>query len=105
VNYAASVIPEIVDEILSIDNANRWGFMHELGPFERWDALGVRQSVSRMQAEGMQVTPWVLEMLEAGIESFYQREGGRWSATTTAPQAFRSAGSAAISIPPSSSRD
>jgi len=75
VNYAASVIPEVADDILSIDNANKWGFMHELGPFERWDALGVRQSVSRMQAEGMQVTPWVLEMLAAGVESFYQREG------------------------------
>jgi len=75
VNYAASVIPEIADDILSIDNANQWGFMHELGPFERWDALGVRQSVSRMQSEGMQVTAWVLEMLEAGVESFYQREG------------------------------
>jgi len=77
VNYAASVIPEVADDILSIDNANKWGFMHELGPFERWDALGVRESVSRMQAEGTQVPPWVLEMLEAGVESFYQREGAQ----------------------------
>lgn len=77
VNYAASVIPEIADDILSIDRANRWGFMHELGPFERWDALGVRASAARMEAEGIQVTPWVLEMLESGVESFYQREGGQ----------------------------
>ena len=75
VNYAASVVPEIAEDILSIDNANKWGFMYELGPFERWDALGVRESVSRMEAEGMSVTPWVMEMLESGAESFYQREG------------------------------
>jgi 3-hydroxyacyl-CoA dehydrogenase len=77
VNYAASVIPEIADDIPSIDNANQWGFMHELGPFERWDALGVREAVARMQAEGKPVTPWVLEMLEAGAETFYQREAGQ----------------------------
>jgi 3-hydroxyacyl-CoA dehydrogenase len=77
VNYAASVIPEIADDILSIDHAVKWGFMQELGPFERWDALGVRESAERMEAEGMQVTPWVLEMLEAGAESFYQREKGQ----------------------------
>ncbi len=77
INYAAQVLPEIADDILAIDNANRWGFMHEIGPFERWDALGVRESVERMKAEGMGVAPWVLEMLEAGIESFYQRENGR----------------------------
>jgi len=70
-NYAASVIPEIADDIVSIDNANKWGFMHELGPFEIWDALGVAESVARMEAEGMEVTPWVKEMLAAGHTSFY----------------------------------
>ena len=58
-NYAAHVVPEIADDILSIDNANKWGFMHELGPFEIWDALGVAESVERMEAEGRTVTPGV----------------------------------------------
>jgi 3-hydroxyacyl-CoA dehydrogenase len=77
VNYAASVLPEIADDLLSIDNANKWGFSLELGPFETWDALGVGESVERMEAEGMTVTPWVKEMLAAGHSSFYKRENGR----------------------------
>jgi 3-hydroxyacyl-CoA dehydrogenase len=76
-NYAASVIPEIADDIISIDNANKWGFMHELGPFEIWDALGVAESVERMEAEGMAVTPWVKEMLAAGHTSFYKTVDGQ----------------------------
>ncbi|MFZ5916637.1 MAG: 3-hydroxyacyl-CoA dehydrogenase/enoyl-CoA hydratase family protein [Chloroflexota bacterium] len=76
-NYAAAVVPEIADDILSIDNANRWGFNLELGPFEVWDALGVAESVARMEAEGMAVTPWVKEMLAAGHSSFYKTENGR----------------------------
>jgi 3-hydroxyacyl-CoA dehydrogenase len=76
-NYAAHVVPEIADDILSIDNANKWGFNHELGPFETWDALGVAESVARMESEGMAVTPWVKEMLAAGHTSFYKQENGR----------------------------
>jgi 3-hydroxyacyl-CoA dehydrogenase len=76
-NYAASVIPEIADDIVSIDNANKWGFMHEMGPFEIWDALGVAESVERMEAEGMTVVPWVKEMLAAGHTSFYKKENGK----------------------------
>ena len=41
VTYVASVIPEISDDIVSVDNACKWGFMWDLGPFEIWDALGV----------------------------------------------------------------
>ncbi len=76
-NYAASVIPEIADDIVSIDNANKWGFMHELGPFEIWDALGVAESVERMEADGITVAPWVKEMLAAGFGSFYKKENGK----------------------------
>jgi len=76
-NYAAYIIPEVADDILSVDNAVKWGFNHELGPFEIWDALGVKETVERMEAEGMEVTPWVKEMLAAGHTSFYKREDGR----------------------------
>ncbi|MEK6588188.1 MAG: enoyl-CoA hydratase-related protein, partial [Chloroflexota bacterium] len=75
--YAASLVPGVSDGLPSIDNAMKWGFMHELGPFERWDALGVGASVERMEAEGDPVAPWVKDMLAAGIESFYQWERGR----------------------------
>ena len=75
--YAASLIPSVSEDLLSIDNAMKWGFMHEAGPFERWDGLGVAESVARMETEGGTVEPWVKEMLEAGIGSFYERENGR----------------------------
>ncbi|MFC1735319.1 enoyl-CoA hydratase/isomerase family protein, partial [Candidatus Hydrogenedentota bacterium] len=47
------------------------GFAWELGPFEIWDALGVRAVVDRMESEDRQVPVWVKEMLETGRESFY----------------------------------
>ena len=75
--YAASLVPSVSDDVVSIDNAMKWGFMHEAGPFERWDALGVSESVARMESEGETVAGWVKDMLEAGFDSFYQREDGR----------------------------
>src|SRR5207253_838850 len=41
--YTAEVAEEIAEDILAIDNAIKWGFGHELGPFETWDALGIPQ--------------------------------------------------------------
>jgi 3-hydroxyacyl-CoA dehydrogenase len=76
-NYAASIVPEVTDEIQSIDHACKWGYGWELGPFEIWDALGVDDSVERMEAEGRTVVPWVKEMLGAGYTRFHKRENGR----------------------------
>jgi 3-hydroxyacyl-CoA dehydrogenase len=39
--YASHRIPDIADDIVSLDNAMKWGFAHEVGPFETWDMLGV----------------------------------------------------------------
>ncbi len=74
--YSANRIPEISDDIVNIDNALKWGYAWEAGPFEGWDAIGVRRSVDRMQSEGKKVPAWVLEMLEAGRETFYCTENG-----------------------------
>ncbi|ALX47156.1 3-hydroxyacyl-CoA dehydrogenase/enoyl-CoA hydratase family protein [Lentibacillus amyloliquefaciens] len=74
--YSAKLTGEIADDIVSIDQAMKWGFGWEIGPFETWDAIGVRKSVERMQKEGTIVPEWVLSMLEAGKESFYQTENG-----------------------------
>ncbi|SHH33491.1 3-hydroxyacyl-CoA dehydrogenase/enoyl-CoA hydratase family protein [Virgibacillus chiguensis] len=74
--YAAELTGEIADDIAAIDDAMKWGFGWELGPFETWDAIGLRKSVERMQSEGETVPTWVLQLLEAGKESFYQTENG-----------------------------
>ena len=44
--YAFKRIPEIADDVVSVDDAMRWGFSWELGPFEMLDAIGVRRSWS-----------------------------------------------------------
>jgi 3-hydroxyacyl-CoA dehydrogenase len=74
--YASSIVPEVADSVKPIDDAVRWGFMHEVGPFETWDMLGVKDTVKRMKAAGYPAAKWVNEMLKAGIESFYQYKNG-----------------------------
>lgn len=75
--YAARRIPEIADSILDVDNAMRWGFNAEAGPFEIWDMIGARHGREMMRERDIAVPQWVDEMLAAGVESFYQREDGR----------------------------
>lgn len=74
--YASSIIPEVADTVKPIDDAVRWGFMHEAGPFEIWDMLGVKEAVKKMKAEGYPAAKWVNDMLKAGVESFYQYKNG-----------------------------
>jgi 3-hydroxyacyl-CoA dehydrogenase len=76
VAYASKRIPEIADSVAEIDNAMRWGFAWEMGPFETWDVLGVKETTARIEAEGGSVAPWVHEMLAAGQERFYSYDGG-----------------------------
>jgi 3-hydroxyacyl-CoA dehydrogenase len=70
--YSASCIPEIAADVRPIDNAMKWGYGHEMGPFEIWDALGVRDAAARMEADGLAVAPWVRAMLASGREAFYE---------------------------------
>ncbi|GIW23214.1 MAG: 3-hydroxyacyl-CoA dehydrogenase [Candidatus Sericytochromatia bacterium] len=74
--YSVNRIPEIADDILSIDNAMKWGFGWELGPFEVWDALGLEKSVERLKSEGKNVPEKIFEMLSFGYKSFYQNRNG-----------------------------
>ncbi len=71
--YAANRVGEIADNIVAIDNAMKWGFGWELGPFEIWDAIGVEKSVRRMRKEGKVIPEIVEDLLAAGEETFYRR--------------------------------
>ncbi len=73
--YAAYVTPEIAYRLSDVDDAMRWGFSHEAGPFEMWDMLGVANTAAEMEAMGLTVAPWVKEMLAAGHDSFYKTNG------------------------------
>jgi 3-hydroxyacyl-CoA dehydrogenase len=74
--YASALLPEVADTGKPIDDAICWGFGHDYGPFETWDMLGVRETVAQMKAAGYAPAGWVDEMLQRGIESFYQVEAG-----------------------------
>lgn len=87
--YASNRVPEIADDIVSIDNAMKWGFGHEAGPFEIWDMLGVAETMTRMEREGLKVAPWVHEMVSTGHPSFYQ-DGHHYDLATRAYKALPS---------------
>lgn len=72
--YASHRVPEITASLANIDNAQKWGFGHELGPFEIWDALGVAATVPAFEDAGYPVAAWVKEMIAAGYATFYQRD-------------------------------
>ena len=74
--YAAKRIPEIADDLYNIDNAMKWGFNWEGGPFEGWDAIGVAESVARMRKEGKTIPPLVERLLKKH-KTFYQKKDGK----------------------------
>jgi 3-hydroxyacyl-CoA dehydrogenase len=46
--YAATVAPDIAHSIDDVDRAMQWGFGWEMGPFETWDAIGIRAVVDAL---------------------------------------------------------
>jgi 3-hydroxyacyl-CoA dehydrogenase len=75
--YCAAKVPEIADDIVTVDQAMRWGFNWELGPFQTWDAIGLKKSVERMRREGDKIPEKIEQMLAAGREHFYDTRNGK----------------------------
>lgn len=75
--YVSNRIPEITDELYKIDAAMNAGFAWELGPFEIWDAIGVKEAIGIMEAANQKPANWVYEMVAAGNNSFYKIENGK----------------------------
>ncbi|WP_203292632.1 3-hydroxyacyl-CoA dehydrogenase/enoyl-CoA hydratase family protein [Luteirhabdus pelagi] len=77
--YVSKRIPEITDELYKIDAAMRAGFGWEHGPFEIWDAIGVKKGIELIKDLGKEPADWVHEMLDNGVENFYDvREGNTY---------------------------
>ncbi|OCA84813.1 3-hydroxyacyl-CoA dehydrogenase/enoyl-CoA hydratase family protein [Bacillus sp. D12] len=70
--YSAELLGDIADDIVAIDQAMKWGFGWQLGPFETWDAIGLEKSVARMQEEGRNIPEWITQMIENGNTTFYK---------------------------------
>jgi 3-hydroxyacyl-CoA dehydrogenase len=73
--YTARVTPQIAHSIDDVDRVMRWGFAWELGPFELFDAIGVREVAEAAKNEGRDpgaavVPPLVEEVLSAGRNAF-----------------------------------
>jgi len=75
--YSANRVREISDDIVSVDNAMKWGFNWELGPFETWDALGVESVVRRLEKDHQPVPVLVREVLSSATKTFYGRTAGK----------------------------
>lgn len=76
-HYAAMRVPEISDTVLEIDQAMRYGFNWELGPFELWDTIGVEPVVERWRQQNRILPPMVETLLKTHKKGFYLQEGGR----------------------------
>jgi 3-hydroxyacyl-CoA dehydrogenase len=73
--YSARRVGEIADDIVAIDEAMRWGYNWELGPFETWDALGFGETTARMQKDGVLLPESIRNMQASGAQSFYTDDG------------------------------
>ena len=74
--YVSNRIPEIADDLYKIDDAVSAGFGWEIGPFQYWDAVGVKKTVAKMEEAGYKPNQWIYDMLDSGAESFYKVENG-----------------------------
>lgn len=74
--YSAEKVPEITEDFKAIDDAMRWGYNWELGPFQIWDKIGLTKSIERMEAEGFTVPAWVKEVAQKDGK-FYAAQGAK----------------------------
>jgi 3-hydroxyacyl-CoA dehydrogenase len=75
--YAASLVPEISDDVVSVDHAMEWGYAWGKGPFGLLDALGVKEVAERARGEGRTIPPLVESLLASGRTSFYETKDGK----------------------------
>ena len=76
-SYISHRIPEISDELYRVDDAMKAGFGWEIGAFETWDLLGVKEIVEAIEKGGSSVAPWVKEMINKGNTHFYKSQNGK----------------------------
>ncbi|MCY4148579.1 MAG: 3-hydroxyacyl-CoA dehydrogenase NAD-binding domain-containing protein [Gammaproteobacteria bacterium] len=78
--YSASLIPEVTDDLVAIDDAMKLGYNWVNGPFEMLDMLGVDYVASRLESQGRLVPDFMEKGRKAG---FYALRGNRLSTLQT----------------------
>ncbi|MCG5242967.1 3-hydroxyacyl-CoA dehydrogenase NAD-binding domain-containing protein [Azospirillum doebereinerae] len=79
--YAASLVPQIADSIVAVDEGMRLGYAWKQGPFELIDRLGTAWFAELCKSEGIPV-PALVEI--AAGRPFYRVEDGKLQHLTTA---------------------
>ncbi|ADY25627.1 3-hydroxyacyl-CoA dehydrogenase NAD-binding protein [Deinococcus proteolyticus MRP] len=69
--YAAKMAGYVSGNLADIDNAMKWGFGWEVGPFETMELLGVQRVIGNIEAAGLSLPPLLQRMKDSGAESFY----------------------------------
>jgi 3-hydroxyacyl-CoA dehydrogenase len=67
--YAASLVPDVNESLVAIDDAMKLGYNWLHGPFEMIDMIGVDRFIARLESEDRAVPPFVRS---AAGESFYR---------------------------------
>jgi 3-hydroxyacyl-CoA dehydrogenase len=71
--YTARVTPAIAHSIDDVDRVMQWGFGWELGPFELFDAIGVREvlgAAGALSGDGGGLPPLVADVIGSGRDTF-----------------------------------
>lgn len=71
--YAASLVPEVNESLVSVDDAMKLGYNWLQGPMEMIDAIGVDTFITRLEQEGRDVPVFVKT---AAGKSFYRVSDG-----------------------------
>ena len=71
--YAASLVPDVNESLVSVDDAMKLGYNWRQGPMEMIDAIGVDQFIARLEQEGRDIPPFVRT---AAGKSFYRVSDG-----------------------------
>ena len=77
--YSARLVGEICDDVSQIDDAMKWGYNWELGPFEAWDALGFVETAERLEKDGLKLPASIAKMKASGAKGFYREDGAVYS--------------------------
>ena len=67
--YAASLIPEITQNIVNVDNAMKNGFLWKKGPFQMLDELGPSWFAAKIIEDGLEVPELLMKV---GENNFYK---------------------------------
>jgi len=74
--YIQNRIPEISNDITSIDAALKTGFGWKDGPFEIWNYIGVKEGVELMKKFDLKPAEWINEMIKKNANNFYRINDG-----------------------------